>query len=172
MKIITITDPYLLPVSCCFLKQSLLMSKQKIVFNKIPVEDSISLLNSFNFPSLRYLFNDISWTLRRCHCSRIFIPATVLSTIFIAGINRFDFWQRGIISLVFSVRKPEIDPDSIYHTWLNQIFDYTPAFCNTLLSASIKSAFRLELTPAFAREQNHTSTSFSLDYRWYCWNRL
>lgn len=53
--VITIMEPYLLLVFCCFLYQLLLISYQSRVFSSIPIANSTSFLSSSIFSLLRYL---------------------------------------------------------------------------------------------------------------------
>ena len=57
--VITIADPCLLPLSYYCLRRSLLISQRGLIFNRIPIKDSTSLLNGSNFFGPRYSSNEI-----------------------------------------------------------------------------------------------------------------
>ena len=116
LMLMTIADLQLLPVSCCSLSYSSLISQRGIAFNKIPIEDSTLLYNNSIFSDFRYLSSGMSCTLRCCHCSRTFTPTTASSTDFAVEISRFDLEGINIIASAYSIKSAEIDSDGAYLT--------------------------------------------------------
>lgn len=106
----------------------------------MPVDDSTSRFSTSIFPSPKYLLRDISCTFSHCQCSSISTPPTAESTVFATQISRFDNQGISNLALAFSVRRADIVPDGAYLTCENRVSNLSPAFCNALFNASIKSA--------------------------------
>ncbi len=140
LTVMIIAEPHLLLDSCTSLNRFSLISHWGTVLSWIPVADSTSLLSNSIFPSPRDLYNGIPWTLSRCQCSRISIPATAGSTAFTARIKRFDCHGINCPASAFSVRSAEIAPDGAYRTRANRICVSSLVCCKASFKASIRSA--------------------------------
>lgn len=78
--------------------------------------------------------------MKHFYCSRISTFIIALFIVFVAWINKFDYWENNIVALAFFIKRAKINFDNVYSTWLNQTFASIPTFYNTLLNANIKSA--------------------------------
>ena len=139
LTVITMAD-LRFPASYCSLRRLSLISQRGRAFSCILVEDSTSRWSNSILPSPRYLSSDILCTLRRCQCSSTSIPTTAGSTNFVARISMFDSREIITPALAFSVRSADTAPDGDYLTRQNRVCRPSPAFCNALFSASMRSA--------------------------------
>ena len=126
--VITIADPLPLPDSRRSSNWASLINHRGVVFNFIPVEDSISRESSSIFPSPKYLASEIPCTLSRCQRSRASTPITASSIDLAAQISTFECSLTRSSALAFSVRNAEIAPDWAYPTRQNLIYAGAPVF--------------------------------------------
>ena len=138
--VITIADFCLLPVFCCSLNWLLFINQRGRVFNCILVDDFTSYFSSSIFPSPKYLSSDILYTLSCCQCSSTSTPTIAGSIVFAARISIFDNRGTTSLALAFSVRSTDTSPDGKHLTLQNRVSNPSPAFCNPLFNANIKSA--------------------------------
>lgn len=140
LTVITIAEPRLFPVSCCFLRRFSFISQRGSVFNFIPVDYSISWFSSFIFPLTGYLSRNISCTFNRCQCSITSTSTIVASTVFAAQMNKLDNWGINNPLSAFSMKRADIAPDGAYLSREKRVPGLSLVFCSVSFYASIKSA--------------------------------
>ena len=133
LTVMTIAERHLMLFSWCSFSRSSLTSHRGFVLNEMPVEDFTSLLKSSMFLCLRYCYNDIPCTFKRCYYSSISIPITASSIAFDAWINIFDRWGNSIVASALSRKRADEDPNSGYFILINHILGATLTFCKASL---------------------------------------
>lgn len=137
---ITIANPYLLPVFCWSLSRLLFINQRGRVFNFISINDSTFLFNSSIFLSPKYLSSDIPCILSHCQCSSSSTLTIAGSIVFATWISIFDNLRTNSPALAFLVKSTDTAPDVEYLSLQNRVFNPSSTFYNLLFNTNIKSA--------------------------------
>ena len=90
LTVMTMADPCLSPVFCCFLKRFSFIRQQGKAFSYMPVEELNSYLSNVMLLITRYLSSKISCILWQYQFSNTSIPIIAWSTNFLARIYMLD----------------------------------------------------------------------------------